>query len=125
MKEFKYLKTFESFSVSGEELNEGFFKKTPEELKEIGQKTIQKDSKTKNVYNTILKDIKNGKYPEDSADKYLMWIAKNGPGGIFGTGIQSFAATWYKDLEAPDKTMGYWGDRAKISGGTGSKNMGA
>lgn len=125
MKEFKYLKTFESFSVSGEELNEGFFKKTPEELLKKGQETIQKDSKTKMVYNTILKEIKNGKYPEDSADKYLMWIAQNGPGGIFGSGVQSSAATWDKALEAPDKTMGYWKDRAKISGGTGGKNMGA
>ena len=53
-------------------------------------------------------------------DKYV-----NGTGGIFGSGIQSFAVTWDNEIKAPDKTMGYWKQRANVSGGAGSKNMGA
>jgi hypothetical protein len=123
MKEFKYLKTFESFS--GEELNEEWGKKTPEQLVEIGKKTIEKNSKTKMVFDKIVKDSANNVYPKDASEKYLMWIAQNGPGGIFGSGIQSFAATWDKNIKAPNETMGYWVERSKISGGTGGKNMGA
>lgn len=120
----KHLKTFESFNISEEELNEGWGK-TPEQLIEIGKKTIERDSRTKMVFDRIVKDIAGDVYPKDASEKYLMWIAQNGPGGIFGSGVQSFAATWDSGIKAPDGTMGYWKQRAKVSGGTGGKHMGA
>lgn len=121
----KHLKTFESFNnISEEELNEGWGK-TPEQLIEIGKKTIERDSRTKMVFDRITKDVANDVYPKDASEKYLMWIAQNGPGGIFGSGVQSFAATWDNEIKAPDGTMGYWKQRAKVSGGSSSKHMGA
>ena len=121
----KHIKTFESFNISSdEELNEEWGK-TPEQLVEIGKKTIETNPKTKMVFDRIIKDVENNVYPKDASEKYLMWIAQNGPGGIFGSGIQSFAVTWDNEIKAPDKTMGYWKQRANVSGGVGSKNMGA
>ena len=67
----------------------------------------------------------SGSSPKDASEKYLMWIAQNGPGGIFGSGIQSFAVTWDNEIKSPDGTMGYWKQRSNVSGGTGGKNMGA
>ena len=65
----KHLKTFESFNnISEEELNEGWGKK-PEQLVEIGKKTIEKDKRTKMVFDRIVKDVTNNVYPKDASEK--------------------------------------------------------
>ena len=118
----KHIKTFESFSIVNEEfsseneLNEGLFKKTPEELLTKGKKSIGVDNKMTRIYNTIVSEIKSGKYPEGAENKYLMYYAKTG---------DSYA-TWYPWLDAPDGTEGFWGARGLTRGAGGSgKNMGA
>lgn len=114
----KHIKTFESFQSfkQEDELNEGLFKKTPEELLEKGKKSLNKDQKMTRIYNTIVSEVKSGKYPAGAENKYLMFYAKTG---------DTFA-TWYSWLEAPDGTEGYWGARGLTRGVGGSgKNMGA
>jgi DNA polymerase/3'-5' exonuclease PolX len=101
----KHLKTFESFTINNsEQINEelfGFGKKSPEELIEKGQKIINSDVKAKRIYNTIIKD--ESQYGENSANKYLMFLAKNKGNMIY--------ATWKKEETAPDETKGFWVDR--------------
>lgn len=113
----KHIKTFESFKFTSEdEINEGFFKKSADELLAKGQKSLNKDTKMTRIYNTIVSEVKSGKYPEGADKKYLMFYAKTG---------DTFA-TWYSWLEAPDGTEGYWGTRGLTRGVGGSgKNMGA
>ena len=118
----KHIKTFENFSSSNEEfsseneLNETFWKKTPEDLLAKGQKSVGKELKMTRIYNSIVSDVKSGKYPEGADKKYLMYYAKTG---------DSYA-TWYPSMDAPDGTKGFWGERGVTRGLGGSgKNMGA
>jgi hypothetical protein len=116
----KHIKTFESFGslniASKDELNESWLFKTPEELLAKGKKSLNKDTKMTRIYNTIVSEVKSGKYPKGAEDKYLMFYAKTG---------DTFA-TFYSWLEAPDGTEGYWGKRGLTRGAGGSgKNMGA
>lgn len=98
----------EDYGMTEEELNEFFGKKrTPEELVQMGQKIAGSDTKAKAIYNTIKRD--ESKYGENAANKYLMFIAQ--------TKGQMLYATWKKDLEAPDGTMGYWVERGKPRSG--------
>lgn len=97
----------ETYDITEEELEEGLFSKTPEELMSRGQKIVSSDQKAKAIYNTIKRD--ESKYGENAANKYLMFIGQSKGRMLY--------ATWDKGLKAPDETMGYWIERGKARSG--------
>jgi hypothetical protein len=103
----KIKQIMETYDITEEELEEGLFSKTAEELMAKGQKIMSSDQKAKAIYNTIKKD--EGNYGENAANKYLMFIAKSNGKMLY--------ASWDKGLEAPDKTMGFWIERGKARSG--------